>query len=215
MVKTAFPANPAMLANPAYLATIHQFHCLLMADADGAHPDPLDHPVHPDLLDLLVPKEAPDPLAVLAKLAVLAHLDLLAVLDLPAQTANPDLLATVVRMRPQAAKAMLAEPVVAENPDLLVHLAIVALLAKLAEPANPDHPAQLEAPAKMAEKDRTAHLVHLAAPARMPNTARAPIVPRKLKQPTANSTCRQPCLTFDREKYACSSSMHIASMFQT
>jgi len=198
MVKTAFPANPDMLVNPAYLATIHQFHCLLMANADGAHPDPLDHPAHPDLPDQLVPKEAPDPLAVLVRLAVLAHPDLLDPLDLPAQTANQDLVATKVPTRPQAAKAMLAVPVAKANLDLLVRLAIVALLAKLEVPETLDRPARLEALAKTAEKDRTAHLVHPAAPARMPNTAHAPTVRRKLKQSMANSTCRQPCPTFDR-----------------
>jgi len=198
MASLAFPANLVTLVNPAYLATIHQFHCLLMADADGAHPDPLDHPAHPALLDLLVPKEALVPLAVLVILAVLALLDPLAVPDLPDQTAIPDLVAIVVRTRPRAAKAMLAVLVVVENPDLLAETAIVALLVTLAQPATLAHKAQLEALATPAEKDQMAHLVHPAALARMPNTAHAPIAARKLKQPTANSICRQPCPAFDR-----------------
>jgi len=194
----ASPANLAMLVNPAYLATIHQFHCLLMADADGAHPDLPAHPAQPALLELPDPKEALVPLAVLVTVAVLALPDPLAMPDLPAQTATPDLLAIVVRMRPRAAKAMLAVPVVTENQDLLVEMAIAALPVTPAQPVNPDHPARLEALAMLAEKDRTAHPVQPAAPARMPNTAHALTVPRKLKQPTAYSKCQRPCPTFDR-----------------
>lgn len=198
MDKTAWPANPAMLVYPAYLATIHQSHCRPMADADGAHPD---HPAHPaplDPLDPLARKEALDPLAALAKMAALAQPDPLVKLDLPAETDIPDLQATKEATPLQAAKETMAVPVQLAAPAQPVPMAIVARLAKLAVLAVQ---AQLVVPAvqeMQAKKEPTVPLVQLAVPAQMPNIVHAPIVRRNIKQqPMATSVCRPTCTVFD------------------
>jgi len=136
---------------------------------------------------MLVPKEVLVDLAALARTAVLDHPDLPVMLDLPAQTVNPDLLATVVRMRPEAAKATLVVLVAVENLDLQAVPAIVVLQAIPARLATLDPLEVLEAPEMLARKDHLAHLVQLAAMAQMPNIAHALIVPKRLKRSTANS----------------------------
>jgi len=197
MDKTAYPANPAMLVYQAYLATIHQFHCPPTADADGARPD---HPARPDPLDLLDPlarKEAPDPQAALAKMAAPAQPDPLVKLDLPAVPVNPDPVATKVLTRPRAAKVTTVDPVQLAAPDPLVPTAIVARLAKPAVLVLQAQPVLQAVPVVMAIKEVLVPLVPLAVPAQMPNTARAHIAQRKLKQPTATSNCRPTCTAFD------------------
>jgi len=191
-------ANPDMLDNPAYLETIHQFHCLLMADADGAHPAHLDPLALLALLDLLVPKEALVLLAALATTEVLAPLAQLVKLDLLAQLVNPDLVATMVRMRLQAPKETLDLLAAEEIMEAREQMAIVVLPAMQAQPEILDQPDQLEVLEMQAKKEQMAHLAVLAALAQMPNTVHAPIVPRKLKQPSANSICRKSCPAFDR-----------------
>jgi len=197
MDKPAFPANLAMLANPAYLETIHQSRCRPMADADGAHPDHPAHPVPLDLLDPLARKEALDPLAALAKMAALAQPDPLVKLDLPAETVIPDLQATKEATPPQAAKETMAVPVQPAALAQLVPTAIVVRLAKLVVLAVQ---AQLAVPAlaeMQAKKEATVPLVHPAVPAQMPNIARAPVVRRNIKQPMATSVCRPTCTALD------------------
>lgn len=183
----AYLANPATLDNPAYPATIHQSHCLLMADADGARTEILDHPDHPDLPDLLEPKAA---LALLAAVPGPAVLDplvplvMLVILDPPV---IPDPLVTAERMQPRAVKETQARLVAVETLVPLEPMAIVVPLENQAQLAIPDHKDPLVAPETQATKDQTAHPVHLAALVQMPNTVHALVVPRKLKQSMANS----------------------------
>jgi len=164
-------------------ATIHQSTCTAMDNAFGAHPDHLVNLAHPDLLDLLDPKEALVPLAALAKMAALALLDPPDPLAQPAQMANPDQLEAQVPTRLRAAKVTLDPKEPMENPAQEVPTATVALQEKLAQLDPLAHPAPLEALARTAKKDPTAPLAPRVALDRTPNIVLALTAPRNIKHP--------------------------------
>jgi len=193
----AFPAKQALTANPACPVTIHQSRFRPMADADGAHQDPMARPVHPDLLALLDPKEALALPVETATTAVPVPLDRPAKLAQPAQTANPVLQETGVRTRPQAAKAILVPPVVLEMLAQLVPLEIVVALATPARQATPAHKARPAVPVATETKDQLDRPVVPVNLVQMPSIVLALVVPRNIKRMLANKTNHTSCLAFD------------------
>jgi len=138
--------------------------------------DPLDLP------DLLVPKvnlaERPemvnpaDP-AQLAQLAVQAPQEEMANQDLKADQAQTQILEAKVHPVPLDRKAVPAQQAVKAMTEPPV---------KPVPPVLPAHQVHQAKEAKMEAKVPLVPLVHLAAPDQTPNTAHAPVVPRKHKQ---------------------------------
>jgi len=141
--------------------------------------DPTDLPVQ---LEQPVRKAVPAAKVVTANPADPAQLVQLAVQAQPAAMVIQDLAVKKERMRPRAPKVL---------PDLLVKKAALVqeetkeAQEQRAKPVLQAQPVQLvplAVQAKMAKMEEKVRLAHLEDQAQMPNTARAPIVPRKHKQ---------------------------------
>lgn len=151
-------------------------------DVNNAHPDPKDPTDPPDLLDLLAKLAAPvakDPMVTQADLAQLVPQALPAQ---PVVMVTPDPKETQERMPIPAPKDQAVVPVKKEAPVQPAPKETMVLLVIQVQPAPLVHPVQLAVLATRPPKDPTVPLVPLAVPAWMPNTARAHVVPRKLKE---------------------------------
>jgi len=98
------------------------------------------------------------------------------------ETANLDLVARKERMPHLAPKVLLELPVKKEELAQAETKEEQEQQAKQVQPAPLAHLVPLEVQAKMAKMEEKEYPDHLEAQARMPNTALAPIVPRKHKQ---------------------------------
>jgi len=173
MEKTVPMAREAKVDKPAVVKDTNARQRLL--DASNVLRDPKETTVHPDPLELLVPKANPVPKAAtenpeamdLAQPALLAH---------PEPMVNPVPEVITVLMPKLEAKALQVVKVKTAAPVPLAPKETTELQAKPVQPVQPARPAVLAKVAKMEEKDPLVHPVHPAVPAPMPNTVLAHIM---------------------------------------